>query len=67
MFNFNYSKRGITYISKDLNVRLKHFIDALKKSDYDVVALQEVRLLEYYTVLCIFHLILKKGVELERL
>jgi endonuclease/exonuclease/phosphatase family metal-dependent hydrolase len=33
---------GIRFISKDVQVRINHLIDALNRSDFDLVALQEV-------------------------
>ena len=35
-------QRGIKFISKDVDVRIGHLIEALNKKDYDIVALQEV-------------------------
>jgi endonuclease/exonuclease/phosphatase family metal-dependent hydrolase len=36
---------GIRFISKDVQVRINHLIDALNQSDFDLVALQEVQAL----------------------
>ena len=36
------SERGIKYLSNDLEDRINHLIEALKQTEYDIVALQEV-------------------------
>ena len=37
-------KRGIKFLSNDLEDRINHLIEALSQTEYDIVALQEVKL-----------------------